>query len=88
MIYTKIYIGSDNVSKVLDVERIHALLLKYTEGYTLTRATCSWKGSREDVAIVEVYSDIFDAMDFVAEAKITLRQDSIMVVSSNVDVTF
>lgn len=85
MIYTKIYVGSNNVTNVLEIEKIHDIL-DGLQGYTMTIAKGYWQGKLEDTAIIEIYGDY--NLGIISDLKRILQQGSIMVVTSIVDVTF
>jgi hypothetical protein len=86
MKYTKIYIGSNNITGILEVDKIKEVLATGQCGYTLTQGIGYWEGKNEDTAIVEIYGDY--NLGIIPELKRVCMQDSIMVASSIVDVNF
>ena len=78
MKYTKLYIGSNNDTKVLEIEKIKSIMLSAQQGYTLILAKGIWKGIEEETAIIEIYGEYNIAI--VSELKRELKQDAILVV--------
>ena len=55
MEYTRIYIGSNNDTKILELDKIQNILNIWLESYTIIQAIGVWKGIKENTAIVEIY---------------------------------
>jgi len=85
MNHTKIYVGSNNETGFLEVEKIKEVL-EGLEAYTLIIAGGYWKGKHENTAIIEIYGDY--NLGIIPELKRVCMQESIMVVESIVKVTF
>lgn len=87
MKYTKIYCGSNNVTRLLEVDKIKEVLDRWiTEGYTLTLAEGYWRGVTEKTAIIEIYGDY--NLGIIPELKRVLQQDSILVAESIAEVKY
>lgn len=86
MKYTKIYIGSNNDTKVLEIEKIKEVMLQSNSGYTLILASGFWEGIAEDTAIIEIYGDYNTGI--IPELKTQLKQDSILVVEDYKQITY
>jgi hypothetical protein len=71
-----LYIGSNNETKLLELEKITAILDSYFEGYTLLQAKGVWKGEHETTAVVEVSTEK-DILPVIEELKTELHQDAI-----------
>lgn len=83
---TKIYIGSNNESKVLEIDKIKSIINKYHDGYTIILAKGYWKGIEEDTAIIEIIDSLVSE-DMIKELKEVLKQEAILVsrqVSDNI----
>ena len=86
MKYTKIYVGSNNVTKELEIEKIKEVMITAQQGYTIIEAMGIWKGEEEKTAIIEIYGNYNLAI--VGELKKELNQDSIMVVEDYKQINF
>lgn len=86
MEYTKIYIGSNNETKELELDKITNYLNTQLQGYTIIKTLGYWKGTREDSCIIEIYGNYNRAIP--SELKKILKQDSIMVVTCFNEVKF
>ena len=80
MKYTKIYIGANNETKELELNKIKEILhlTGQLDGYTLYHAQCYWKGSTEFCAVIEIYGSY--NISLIDILKRQLKQESIMVV--------
>lgn len=85
---TKIYIGSNNTTKELELEKIENVLNRWQEGYTIIiiKAQGYWKGQKENTAIIEIYGNYNTGI--IPELKRELEQDSILVAEFISDVNF
>ena len=97
MKYTKIYVGSNNVTKKLELAKILDVMQISQSGYTLTQGqgfwrTCtdsasqSYKTTNENVAIIEIYGDYNTGI--IPELKSQLKQNSILVAESITEVNY
>lgn len=74
---TKIYVGSNNDTKVLEIDKIIAILGNFQAGYTLYKAQGSYGNISEDTCVIEIYSNYNTGI--IPELKRELKQDSILV---------
>lgn len=83
-----IYIGSDNVSHVLESDKAISIISSYFEGFSAYEIVGFWKGTQEKTLKVEIVTDDDQAklVKLCKELKIALKQDAIMleVIESNV----
>lgn len=75
---TKIYIGSDNTTKVLELEKIESIVNKYHKGYTIIQCNGYWLGNKENTAIVEICDELVDEI-MLLEIKRLCKQDSLLI---------
>lgn len=80
MEYTKLYIGSNNETGILEKDTIIIVLntLGNTQGYTIIDTIGYWNGTSEPSCIIEIYGSY--NLSIVDILKKELKQDSIMVV--------
>lgn len=86
---TRLYIGSDNETKKLDLPRIAYIAGRHTQGFTLMVGIGFWAGNMEDSAILEI--DGVEASEKVAlvnELKSELRQDAIGILELNTSMQY
>ena len=87
MILTKIYVGSNNETGILELVIIHKVLQSLGIcGYTLTQGAGYWQGKSENTAIIEILGDYNTGI--IPELKRELKQDSILVITSIVNAKF
>ena len=86
MEYTRIYIGSNNDTKILELDKIQNILSTWLESYTIIQAMGVWKGTKENTAIVEIYGTY--NLGIIEILKRELKQDSILVVNNFLEVHF
>jgi hypothetical protein len=79
MQYTKLYIGSNNETKELELDKITEYLNNQLEGYTIIKTIGYYNGKAEESCIIEIYGSYNLAI--VGELKKILKQDSILVIS-------
>lgn len=88
MLYT-LYIGSNNVTKELELSKIKDIVGKEFDGFTIIEATGYWKGSEEKTAIVEIVSDNKETIAMLVYLlKTNLNQEAIMVRQSSDIISF
>ena len=75
---TKIYVGSNNTTKELEITKIHEVCGWYLEGFTIIQAQGYWKGEKENSAIIEYYGDRNNE-DLFSALKGELSQESLLV---------
>lgn len=76
----RLYIGANNTSKLLHIDKIKKVIQSYFPGYTVFKGTGYYKGEEEDTAIVEICTNkrgrIYRLME---ELKKKLNQEEIGV---------
>lgn len=77
MLTYKLYIGSNNQTKELELEKIRGVLYRYYDGYTVEFATGCWKGQEENTAVVTVTSDTPKLKHVINQLKKVLDQEAI-----------
>jgi CRISPR/Cas system-associated exonuclease Cas4 (RecB family) len=74
----KLYIGSNNQTHKLEIDKIKKTLNLYFEGATIYEAKGFWKGNEEKTAIVEIETEENEKIkELIDELKKTLRQEAI-----------
>lgn len=74
----KAYIGSNNITKELEVEKIIAILDKNHEGFTLDYPVIGyWRGEAEETAIVYLRDSTDKVLATLQELKAALGQEAI-----------
>lgn len=56
----QLYIGANNVTKIVEVEKIVERVTKDYTGFTITRSLGYWEGIAEDSVIVTIYTETND----------------------------
>lgn len=78
LITIKAYIGSNNITKELEVEKIITILDKSHEGFTLDYPVIGyWRGEAEKTAIVYLGDSEDKVLATLKELKIALGQEAI-----------
>ena len=72
-----IYIGSNNETKELELDRINAITSGNHKGFTLYTATGHWLGTEEATAVLIVHDDPAIVMATIDTLKRELKQDAI-----------
>ena len=72
----RLYIGSNNETKELELDKIKQVVSRYYEGFTIILATGYWKGNEEKTAVVEISTNSWDT-GVLHELKQELNQESI-----------
>ena len=78
----RLYIGSNNDTKELELDKIKQIVSRYYDGFTIILATGYWKGAEEKTAIVEISTDSFaDSLNgaLIAILRKELKQEAIGV---------
>ena len=83
---TKIYIGSNNETGKLELDKILSVMITANQGYTIVQGVGYWNGKSEDTAIIEIYGDY--NLGIIPELKRVCEQDSLLVAESIIDVKF
>lgn len=72
-----IYVGSNNDTGKLELDRINAMLDARHQGYTLYTATGHWLGTEEATAVIIIHDDPAKIQATIEALKIELDQDAI-----------
>ena len=72
----RLYIGSNNETKELELDKIKEIVSRYYDGFTIILATGYWKGNEEKTAIVEVSTDKWNSA-IVTSLRNELKQEAI-----------
>ena len=86
MKYTKIYVGSNNETKELEVGKISEVLYALQQDYSMFTGTGTFNNCAEPCAVIEIYGDYNTGI--IPELKAKLKQDSILVVEQIAEVKF
>lgn len=75
------YVGSNNATGMLEVEKIEAVVSSHFDGFTAFEVIGYWKGKKEKTMKVEVVTDETDAkiIKVAKELKNALEQESVLV---------
>ena len=81
------YIGSNNTTKQLELEKIEAIVSAHFDGFTASEVVGYWKGSKEKTLKVEVITEESPAIlaKIGKELKEKLEQESVLmeIINSN-----
>jgi hypothetical protein len=78
MLNYKLYIGSNNETKELEISKIQDVLNREFEGYTIQIVTGYWKGSKEDTALISITSNSEHKIKEIVDIlKVELKQEAI-----------
>lgn len=72
-----IYIGSNNTTKLLELDKIKTVLARRHDGFTISEAVGFWRGSEEKTAVVSLASERLAALSSIADLKAELDQEAI-----------
>lgn len=72
-----IYIGSNNETKELELDRINSITSGNHKGFTLYTATGHWLGTEEATAVLIIHDEPAKIMDTIQTLKRELHQDAI-----------
>lgn len=72
-----IYVGSNNDTKQLELDRINAIASGNHDGFTLYTATGHWLGTEEATAVLIIHDDPAKIMATINTLKKELHQDAI-----------
>ena len=84
------YVGSNNETHTLEVEKITAVVSHHFSGFTAFEVIGYWKGSREKTLKIEVVTDESDAklVRVGKELKEKLLQESVLLEITNSNIAF
>ena len=85
-----LYIGSDNITKEVNLNLIENFLNKYFDGYALFKNDGYYKGLKESSVKIEILTDITKTKLFnlIKELKVLLNQNSILLTIDKPKVEF
>lgn len=72
-----IYVGSNNDTKELELDRINAISAREHDGFTLYTATGHWLGTEEATAVLIIHDDPAKVQATIQALKTELHQDAI-----------
>jgi hypothetical protein len=72
-----LYIGSNNETKELELDKIKQIISRSHDGFTIYTATGAWLGSEEATAVVLIHDIPEKIMATIAALRIDLHQDAI-----------
>ena len=72
-----IYVGSNNATKQLELDKINKICSDNHDGFTLYTATGHWLGSEEATAVVVIHDDPAKIHETIDKLKTELYQDAI-----------
>lgn len=72
-----IYVGSNNETHELELDRINKILALRHQGYTLYTATGHWLGTEEATAVIVIHDDPATVLETIEQLKTHLHQDAI-----------
>jgi hypothetical protein len=76
----KLYIGSNNETKELEIQKIKEITGAVFEGFTFYEAMGFWRGLEEKTAIIEIETEEEDKINHLIETlKKELKQEAIAV---------
>jgi hypothetical protein len=75
------YIGANNITNLLEVEKIETVCNRFFEGYTALEVIGYWKGNRERTLRIEVVCDLtpVELTRVAKELAKELQQDAVML---------
>lgn len=72
-----IYVGSNNDTKELELDRINRISARNHDGFTLYTATGHWLGTEEATAVLIIHDEPAKIMETIEALKSELHQDAI-----------
>ena len=73
----ELFIGSNNTTHVVEVDKLKQILNKYHKGWTIQNALGSWLGTEEDSVVVTISDGMSKIMQTINEIKVELEQDAV-----------
>lgn len=73
----ELFIGSNNTTHVVEVDKLKQILNKYHKGWTMQNALGSWLGTEEDSVVVTISDGMSKIMQTINEIKVELEQDAV-----------
>ena len=73
-----LYVGADNVTGEIDLDRIASIVSKRHAGFTLLPASGYWQGQPEPSCVVVISgASTYDVIETIADLRVELKQDAI-----------
>ena len=72
----RLYIGANNTTGKVELDKIEHILNGYYDGYTIEQATGYWQGGKEASVVITIASEI-QIIPVIVELKHVLKQDAI-----------
>lgn len=72
-----LYVGSNNETKQLELDRIRDIAAREHQGFTLYTATGYWLGSEEATAVLIIHDDPAKIRATIEALRVELHQDAI-----------
>ena len=84
------YIGSNNTSKELELEKIEAIVSAHFEGFTASEVIGYWKGKKERTLKVEIVTEESNTslVKIGKELKEKLEQESVLLEITQSNIAF
>lgn len=73
----QLFIGSNNTTHKVELEKLEATLSLYHKGFTIQPATGYWMGAREDSVTVIISDEYTTIIKTINRLKQILKQDAI-----------
>lgn len=74
----ELFIGSNNTTHKVELEKLESTLAKYHDGFTIKRGVVGyWQGAREESVTVLVSDDFSTILATINKLKQVLKQDAI-----------
>lgn len=75
------YIGSNNLTHALELEKIESTIAQHFDGFTAFEVVGYWKGSKERTLKVEVITEKADSelVKIGRELRVKLEQESVLL---------
>jgi hypothetical protein len=87
----RLFVGADNKTNKIDMERVRSLVGKYFEGATIINATDLWQGTYEESAVIHLLGTAQDsgAVRSLAETlREELQQECVLLLVGDVQEEF
>lgn len=78
----QLFIGSNNKTHQLELEKINKILSKYHAGYTLFKAKGCWQGKSEQTAVVYITCEYTQAVTTAKLLRQALNQEAIGLIEA------
>lgn len=72
-----VYVGSNNKTKQLELDKIKSICQRNHDGYTIYTATGAWLGSEEATAVIVIHDQAGKIRATLDALKVELHQDAI-----------